>query len=314
VAGCVTDRELSPLADDQDAPAASTAGAPSGESASFTWQSFTYPSRDSVIDNHRWNDQQTVRLVETTNVDEILDADRENVPDLVDYVEATNFAEEFLIAIELSVARSPYEFAVRDVLWGEGDEVVVDGVRQGAGDENKGVTIACLIRVSATDRTVPPVARVVYEREQPRDGEGTWGEFKNYPDDGRTAFSLLMENDDGEFVMQGYPSALERGKTQQFVVMVENQESPVVEYSVVVQLHRVNTDGGSTVVEERDELDRFTTEVEYDQRKPHERNITPTMAGERLRLAFLLYKNDPPSEPTKDNAYRTLQLWVEVTE
>lgn len=37
------------------------------------------------------------------------------------------------------------------------------------------------------------------------------------------------------------------------------------------------------------------------------------MEGERLRLAFLLYQNEPPAQPTVDNVYRELHLWVNVS-
>lgn len=313
-AGCVTDTVLSPDTANQGEDGGSTTPALSGDPASFTWKSFTYSSLDSVIANHGWNDQQTVRLIETPNVDDILDTDPKEVPEFTDYVNGTNFDNEFLIAIELAFPQPTYTFAVREVLWGDGDEIIVNGLRSRPDSEPEGATVVCLIRVSSADRAVPPVARVAYEREQPRDDEETWDEFKNYPDDGMTAISLLMENDDGEYVMRGYPSTLEHGEPHQFIIMVKNQESATVEYTVLTQLQRVDTDGGEQSVEERAELDRFKTVVGLNEQQPHKRNITPTMIGERLRLGFLLYKGNAPAEPTFDNAYRTLQLWVEVTE
>jgi uncharacterized membrane protein len=33
-----------------------------------------------------------------------------------------------------------------------------------------------------------------------------------------------------------------------------------------------------------------------------------------LRLAYLLYKGEAPPEPTVENAYREVHLWVNVTE
>lgn len=314
VAGCVTDTVLSSDPSNQGESGGATTPAPSGDPASFTWESFTYSSLDSVIANHGWNDQQTVRLIETPDVDDNLDVDPGAVPEFIDYVNGTNFDNEFLIAIELAFPQPTYEFAVREVLWGDGDEVIVNGFRSGRDGEAEGATVVCLIRVSSADRAVPPVARVAYEREQPRDDEEPWDEFKNYPDDGMTAISLLMENDAGEYVMRDYPSTLEQGEPQQFVIMVKNQESATVEYTVITQLQQVDTGEGGLSVEKRAELDRFKTEVELNEQQPHERDITPTMVGERLRLGFLVYKGDAPAEPTFDNAYRTLQLWVGVTE
>jgi len=42
--------------------------------------------------------------------------------------------------------------------------------------------------------------------------------------------------------------------------------------------------------------------------------VAPTLPGERLRLVYLLYKGDPPAEPTVENAYREVHLWVNVSE
>jgi len=38
------------------------------------------------------------------------------------------------------------------------------------------------------------------------------------------------------------------------------------------------------------------------------------MTGENLRVQYLLYRGDPPAEPTQENAYRSLHLWVDVFE
>jgi len=34
--------------------------------------------------------------------------------------------------------------------------------------------------------------------------------------------------------------------------------------------------------------------------------------GSDRRVKFLLYRNEVPAQPTADNAYRDLHLWVEV--
>jgi hypothetical protein len=36
-------------------------------------------------------------------------------------------------------------------------------------------------------------------------------------------------------------------------------------------------------------------------------------AGPDRRVKFLLYRGAPPAEPTADDAYRDLHLWVEVS-
>jgi uncharacterized membrane protein len=42
--------------------------------------------------------------------------------------------------------------------------------------------------------------------------------------------------------------------------------------------------------------------------------VTPRTTGERLRLQYLLYLDDPPENPTAENAYRSVHHWVNVTE
>ena len=37
------------------------------------------------------------------------------------------------------------------------------------------------------------------------------------------------------------------------------------------------------------------------------------MAGENLRLTFLLYRGQAPQDTTVENAYRELHLWVNVS-
>jgi uncharacterized membrane protein len=41
--------------------------------------------------------------------------------------------------------------------------------------------------------------------------------------------------------------------------------------------------------------------------------VTPTLTGQRLRLAYLLYRGSPPPDPTVENAYREVHLWINVS-
>lgn len=289
--------------------------APDGESAAFEWETFTYPSLDFVFERHRWDDRETVRLFESPDIDGQLQVPRSNVPGIAEFVDATDFEASFLLAIDMSFDRSPYTFEVVDVLWGPDDEeVVVDGVREGDGAEPGGHKVVTLVRVSVEDREVPGAARVVYERETPREGEDERGEFRTYPAESYTGISLLVEDEDGDLVMDGYPSVLRRGEPQRFVLVVRNFEETVGEYTVVTQLQRVEREGSSLVVTEREELDRFGVEVDIRESRPTRLDVTPTLVGEDLRLVVLLYEGEPPAEPTKENALHSLHLWLDVTE
>jgi uncharacterized membrane protein len=59
------------------------------------------------------------------------------------------------------------------------------------------------------------------------------------------------------------------------------------------------------------ELDRFQTSLAHNETYLQEHEIRPTIAGDTLRLTFLLYQGDPATNPTVDNAYRHVHLWIE---
>jgi uncharacterized membrane protein len=133
-----------------------------------------------------------------------------------------------------------------------------------------------------------------------------------------TEFYILTEGDDGELVADDYPTEFTQGESKPLVVGVGNQEHETVDYTVVVELQRVRFErvGNNTTrvdVLEEDELQRFHPSVQHNETWHQPYNVTPTMAGENLRLTFLLYEDAPPADPTVDNAYRELHLWVNVT-
>lgn len=142
-----------------------------------------------------------------------------------------------------------------------------------------------------------------------------------FPQDGErfTEFYVLTEDDDGELVAANYPTEFERGEPRSVVLGIENREHEPVEYTVVIQLQRVEFQGDpaneSTDVEvlEREELRRFQTRVDDGETWHDTYRVAPTMTGEDLRLVFLLYKDEPPADPTIANSYRDLHLWIDVS-
>jgi len=138
-----------------------------------------------------------------------------------------------------------------------------------------------------------------------------------------TQFYILTENEDGELVADDYPTEFTQGESKSLVVGIGNQEHRAMNYTVVVELQEVRienesttaTDGGNlsiTVVNES-ELRRFQTELAHNETWHLQHNVTPTTTGERLRLTYLLYQGEPPANPTVENAYRELHLWVNVS-
>jgi uncharacterized membrane protein len=135
------------------------------------------------------------------------------------------------------------------------------------------------------------------------------------PPDGEafTEFTVLTENGDGELVAADYPRTLSPDRPRTIQVGVENHEHESVEYTVVVQLQRLEGDAGGSSVADRLELDRFSTRLGHNETSIRERELTVSgnPIGDRHRLLFLLYVGDVPETPTRDDAYRNLRLWIE---
>ncbi len=151
-----------------------------------------------------------------------------------------------------------------------------------------------------------------------------------------TEFYILTEDDGGDLIADDYPETLVVGDPYPLHVGIGNNEHEPTTYTVIVQLQRVKiemttpTDESAETLEEnnenatteqsvqvleRAELDRYTDVLQHNTTSVEQRELTPTgeLTGEELRLTFLLYKGDPPTDPTHDTAYRELHLWVDVT-
>jgi uncharacterized membrane protein len=128
-----------------------------------------------------------------------------------------------------------------------------------------------------------------------------------------TEFYLLTQDaETGEFVADDYPSNFTRGERATLYVGLTNQEHRTVDYTVVVQLHRVEVDGDSSTVLQRERLDTFDATLEHGESSRIEHEVRPTLVGNRIRLSYQLYRGDPPANPTVDNAYRHLHIWIDV--
>jgi len=87
-----------------------------------------------------------------------------------------------------------------------------------------------------------------------------------------------------------------------------------VNYTVVVALQAVRFRNNSSGVMRQERLGRFQTRLSHNETWQRNHTIEPTMTGERLRLVYLLYEGAAPSQPTVENAYREVHLWVNVSE
>jgi uncharacterized membrane protein len=127
-------------------------------------------------------------------------------------------------------------------------------------------------------------------------------------------FYLLTEDDDGELVADGYPEEFVVGEGQPVVVGIGNNEHERTEYQVVAQLQTVETVGNETVVQERERIDSFEIALDHNETHNDARLIVPDRTGEDLRVQYLLYRDEVPAEPTAENAYRDVHLWIDVFE
>lgn len=125
-----------------------------------------------------------------------------------------------------------------------------------------------------------------------------------------TQFFVTTENEDGELVASNYPSTMVEGESAPLVVGVENHERATQQYTVVVQLQRVE---GETVAE-RAELGRFADSVPAGETWLIDHEVTPEITGDDLRLTYLLYRGEPPEAPTRENADHELHIWIDVEE
>ncbi|MFD1514128.1 DUF1616 domain-containing protein [Halomarina rubra] len=142
---------------------------------------------------------------------------------------------------------------------------------------------------------------------------------------------LLTENESGALVADEYPSNLTRGQPTSLYTGIGNHEGKEVNYTLVVELQKVdvqyfengtrvtnrtnstNVTNVSVEVLEQEELQRFTPTVAANDTWQERHTVAPTISGDRLRLVYLLYTGDPPAEPTTENAYREVHLWVNVS-
>ena len=135
-----------------------------------------------------------------------------------------------------------------------------------------------------------------------------------------TEFYVLTEGEDGDLVAADFPETLSPNESAPIHLGVENNEYEPVEYTVVVQLQAVDIEDNRSTVTDRARLDRYSVTVAHNESDIRERPLeldvgtAREFAGEDRRVKFLLYRGDPPADPTADEADHQLHFWVEVTD
>jgi len=131
--------------------------------------------------------------------------------------------------------------------------------------------------------------------------------------DAFTEFYIVTEQEDGELVADEYPTEFVVGESQPLVVGVGNHEHRTVEYSLIVELQEVTVENESATVHGSEELLQRQPTVSDGETWHDELSITPETEGEQLRLTFMLFEGDAPSDPMIDDAYRETHLWIDVS-
>lgn len=127
-----------------------------------------------------------------------------------------------------------------------------------------------------------------------------------------TEFYLLGENENGTLTARSVPRTFEPDQSRPVHVVVHNEEKRDVEYTTVVSVQRASVDGSDVRVEESREIDRFSTTIPDGETERVTTQINPALSGDRLRVVFLLYRGQPPANPSTENAYRSARVWITV--
>lgn len=114
--------------------------------------------------------------------------------------------------------------------------------------------------------------------------------------------------DDGEFVTSGYPTDLDVNERAEFALLLENNEGEPMNYAIVAQFERVE---GGTVTSVA-EAGTVSTQLEPGETSIERHTVTPEMTGDDLRVTFLLFVDDPPAQPDRETAYRSVHVWLSV--
>lgn len=123
-----------------------------------------------------------------------------------------------------------------------------------------------------------------------------------------TSASLLAPAANGDPVAGGYPVNVSRGESYPFVVRVDNQHDRAANYTVQAHLQRM--DGGQVLVGER--VWRGRQRVGANETWSANHTVTPTLAGQDLRLTYYVYRGSVPETVNSSTADKVLYLRLDV--
>ena len=129
-----------------------------------------------------------------------------------------------------------------------------------------------------------------------------WAAVGPMSEEAYTEVTLLIEDEDGSLVADGYPA----DGAGPVIVALDNHEGSMEVYTVLVVVQTV--DPADDTVTEQTELDQYVRAVDDGDRETIEYDADGEELGGATHLVFLVYDDGAPAEPTRDNAYR----WVDL--
>jgi uncharacterized membrane protein len=126
-----------------------------------------------------------------------------------------------------------------------------------------------------------------------------------------TEVALVTQNESGDYVADDYPRTLDGSDTTPVTVAIENHEGSQQQYTVVTQLARVDRTANGTTVTDRTQVSQNQVTVSDGETAYVNPSVEPAVSGTNLRLSFFVYQGDRPANPTRENAYRVVQLNVQ---
>ncbi|KTG08400.1 hypothetical protein AUR64_19405 [Haloprofundus marisrubri] len=126
-----------------------------------------------------------------------------------------------------------------------------------------------------------------------------------------TEFYVETEDVDGN-TQSMYQNQFTAGSSANLTFGVENREQQSQSYTVVVVSERVQTNGNETTVTESEQIGSADLTLDSKENTTRDVTVTPSMPGD-VRFTLLLYRDGAPAEPSVENAYRSLRLYVTVS-
>ena len=108
-----------------------------------------------------------------------------------------------------------------------------------------------------------------------------------------------------------------QGESKSVVIGIGNNERETTTCTVVVELQEVEFSGPNEIqatMLSAEELAQYQTKLLDNESDHRTVQIELTTTGQRLRVAFMLYRGDTPAEPSIETAYHETHLWVNVSE